>query len=313
MDNIYTILAKHLLGESTEAEEELIAQFKRQNLKEYIILSKLWSGKEEIVVTDYDSAIAWEKLKLQKKEQEPATIRLYPIILKWTAVAAIAIFGILTIGHFFSNPTQLDMITQTCDSGDTEQVVLSDSSIIWLNEGASITYPEQFANDERRVTLDGEAYFEVTKNINKPFIVETNHCDIKVLGTTFNVNTNDSLSQVSLSTGKVQVNSKFDNNKLIITPGYTVTTSMDEMTRAQSELNYMAWKTGVFTFDEATLGEVVTDLNKYYDNQIIVKESAAYLKFTAQFENIALDDIIKIISISCKVEIESKNNLIIIK
>lgn len=157
------------------------------------------------------------------------------------------------------------------------EVMLSDSSRVWLNSGSELKYPDVFGHDRREVYLTGEAYFEVAKNPKRPFIVNTGDHKIEVLGTQFNVKVADPQHCVAtLVEGCIRMRNKL-NDTLVLYPGQQAQTRMDGSMQLQ-EVDYrydIAWKKNQFGFHEVTLFSIMNELSEWYD-------------FTFEIENMTL-------------------------
>ncbi len=160
--------------------------------------------------------------------------------------------------------------------GQTHTVALSDGSVVQLNAGSKLVFPAEFNGNTREVYLKGEGFFEVSENKNKPFKVRTEHLDVEVLGTKFNVSAynSDELVSTVLVEGKVKVSQKnriFSNDEFIINPGqgcfYTVR-KKESVVQDVDLATYTSWKDGWFTFKEMSLADIVGRLKKYYNKTI---------------------------------------------
>ncbi len=304
MDDIYQKLSKHFLGEASPDEELEIVQFKKENEKEYQALALLWK-KGEISIKEFDSHKAW---KIITAKQPGRIIPLYSHF-KRVAVVAILLMSILALYYFYagSGSHSIDIITQKNVDTKVKLVQLIDGTKVWLNKNATLSYTKGFTGNERKVSLEGEAFFEVTKNSKRPFIVSTGYSTIVVLGTSFNVNTTSFQTEVSVVTGKVKVSSLSNpENSVVILPDYTAVSTNETLTSyANKNANYLSWKTGVFVFDNTPISQVIADVNTYYPEQISIKDSknvACTLK--AKFNQVKLSEIINVISLTCKVDIK---------
>jgi ferric-dicitrate binding protein FerR (iron transport regulator) len=143
---------------------------------------------------------------------------------------------------------------------------LSDGSHVWLNAGSSVTYPVAFAGNERKVQITGEAYFEVAHDAGKPFIVTKGETSVTVLGTHFNVNAYDDEDalRITLLQGSVKV-SKGSSNALL-KPGQQAQVAGDIKTIVGVDTErVIAWKNGLFSFDNASLPTVMRQIARWYD------------------------------------------------
>jgi len=148
------------------------------------------------------------------------------------------------------------------------KLILSDGTKVWLNASSSIQYPSVFSGNSREVTITGEAYFEVAKNLSKPFIAHINNTKVEVLGTHFNINgyADDSNIHTTLLEGSIKI--KYFNNELLIKPGQQATcTHTNEMKVSVCDDmdNIIAWKNGLFAFKDLDIKIVMQQLSRWYD------------------------------------------------
>ncbi len=308
MPDIYNILSKHFLQVASEQEEQQIEEFKKTNLTEYKILKDLWS-RGDIEVVDFDSEKAWNTVQAtiaDKNRNQSKVISLYKNLRRIAAVAAILIIGTISVYYFVQiYQTPETIVAQASPNERTKEIFLSDGSKVWLNRNASLEYPEIFGKYSRDVELTGEAFFEVSKNPDKPFIVSTSNSSIKVLGTSFNVSSTSKKTKVTVTTGKVKVTNADGSNKVVITKGYSASVSGNQVEKFQTEnQNYLSWKTGEFVFENVEINKVIEDLNTYYQKQLSIEGSPENnCLLTADFNQAKLQDVIEIIELTCDVNV----------
>ena len=171
--------------------------------------------------------------------------------------------------------------TVTTPKGRQFQVALPDGTKVWLNAASSLRYPTLFAGKERKVEITGEAYFEVTANHKMPFRVKVNKTtDIEVLGTHFNINSYADEADVdaTLLEGSVQVVN--GDEKALLHPGQQARVS--GQIKIVNDVNVekvMAWKNGLFDFQDANLEEVMRQLERWYDIEVVYKKGIPKLEF----------------------------------
>lgn len=151
--------------------------------------------------------------------------------------------------------------TMTTPRGGQYKLQLPDGTIVWLNASSSITYPTAFPGNTRVVSITGEAYFEVAKNPRKPFTVKTYKDEITVKGTSFNVNsyTDEPGIKTSLLEGLVQING------MLLKPGNAYMEGKIAPTNLDRDL---AWKNGVFNFNQVALKEAMKQIARWYDVEL---------------------------------------------
>ena len=305
MQDIYNLLSKHFLKETSEVEEKQIADFIRKNKTEYKLLKELWN-REKIEVKDFDTQKAWQFVKgNQNVNNKRKILPLYHKIRKIAAVAAILLFGFFATYYFYKLNSTNMIVEQAMHSERGKLVLLSDGSKVYLNKNASLTYPEKFEKNKRNVILNGEAFFEVTKDLNKPFIVTTSNSEITVLGTSFNINAEiKDYTEVTVKTGKVKVNNS-GKKSVVITPGFSAKVSKNELEKFETtNPNYLSWKTGKFVFKETPLKKVVKDLNTFYNDKILINGEIKDCNFTAEFDNLKIEEVIEILELTCNIKIK---------
>lgn len=163
------------------------------------------------------------------------------------------------------------------------RLVLADGSLVWLNAASSITYPTAFVGQERRVSITGEAYFEVSENKAMPFFVEHNQLLVKVLGTHFNVNAydNEANIKVTLLEGVVDVGDGSMTKRL--TPGQQASISKRKISvdEAVDTEEVMAWKNGQFYFGGSDIKSIMNQIERYYDVEVEFRDDVPY-RFVAK-------------------------------
>jgi len=171
------------------------------------------------------------------------------------------------------------------------QLVLSDGTKVWLNAGSKLRYPERFVGDERQVELNGEAYFDVVHDEKAPFIVKTSRSTITVLGTEFGVRDYEGKANLTtLVQGRVAVCDSM-NKSYVIYPGQQVIIDERGTTVEDVETAYFtSWKDGYFTFNQATLGDIMDELSQWYDfDCFFTNTTVTNLRLTARLKK--YDDI----------------------
>lgn len=200
--------------------------------------------------------------------------------------------------------------------GKTYQVLLSDGTRIWLNSETELTYPTHFAGNERKVTLVGEAYFEVAKNTENPFIVNANGMEVKVLGTSFNVScyTSDGTFSTTLVEGSVAV--KAASNKITtLAPSEQFTFNKEKNKTAVRIVNtelFTSWMDGKYIFKDATLDEIIRKLQRWYDFSVRYEdENLKHNRYSLEIDrNTKLDQLLEVISYTSDVKLERTNHII---
>jgi transmembrane sensor len=188
-------------------------------------------------------------------------------------------------------------------AGQKSKIYLPDGSIVWLNAESKISFPEKFADEKREIHLTGEAYFDVIKNADKPFIVKSGNVSTTVLGTEFNVRVfeDEPVMSVALESGKLKVEIEGNNATpaLFLEPGevikYTKKEGMvlkDKFDREQ----FLSWKDGIIVFKDANLDEIFNTLARWYGVEFAINKIEAEWTYTGSFDNETLENVLRSIS-----------------
>jgi len=204
--------------------------------------------------------------------------------------------------------------------GEEYQLVLSDGTQVWLNSESRLKFPVQFAKNRREVILEGEAFFEVTKNPEAPFIVKTGPMNVEVLGTSFNVSAykDEANIQTTLVEGKVRVSSTFgQSQEQVLKPNeqavFNKSNNQIEIIEVNAAL-YACWREGVFVFDEDNLEDILKKLSRWYDLNVFFKsEEVRAYQFSGKlprFKN--CNELLEMIEKTTDVQFTMKENRTVI-
>lgn len=209
--------------------------------------------------------------------------------------------------------------TLSTSRGETYIVTLPDKSKVWLNAASSLTYSVSLnVNGKRLVRLKGEAYFEVSKDKAHPFIVKTDEQEVEVLGTSFNINAYSSKIRTTLVTGKVSVDIKGVGKQLILIPGQQANFDKIGGSLEKSDVDvfpFVAWKEGLFVYQNVKMVELMEDLGRQYDYEIVFKDqSLKQLHFTGRADKSeSIQSILDIIAITSDLKFTIKGRSIIVE
>jgi hypothetical protein len=196
------------------------------------------------------------------------------------------------------------------------QVILSDGSKVWLNSASSLRFPVGFADSQRTVELNGEAYFEVVKNKEKPFLVKVGDMQVKVLGTHFNIKAynDESFIKTSLFEGSVKITRGEASG--FLKPGEQALLNSSDNNIQISKANMdeaIAWKNGLFEFDGADITSIMKEIARWYDAEIVYTGKPPMRRFEGKISrNAQLSDVLRILELS-SVKFTVTGNKIIIQ
>ncbi|TGY01096.1 FecR family protein [Bacteroides acidifaciens] len=216
----------------------------------------------------------YKKLDEEKRKQNKI-LRMH----RWMKYAAM-IAVILVIGGgsgywLYQNGNNQHMMVAVANEGIVKEIILPDGTKVWLNNSATLKYPREFSEKERNVYLDGEAYFEVTKNRHKPFTVQSDAMRVRVLGTTFNFkcDKNYRIAEVTLIEGEIEVKGNKEEGQIILAPGQRAELNKNNgrLTVKQVDAKMDAvWHDNLIPFQKADIFTISKALERFYDIKIIL-------------------------------------------
>jgi len=228
------------------------------------------------------------------------------------AAAAMILLSIGTVTLYFVTMNKQIVVTTANDQKNLK-VSLPDGSDIFLNRNTELIYRANFGKSGRHVALSGEAFFEISPDPSKPFTANAGKASIEVLGTSFNIITNnpDSAVEVYVETGKVMLSDNTKTQNIVLDPGYVGTMDTKLSGKILNENpNYISWKTGKLVFDRQRLEIVFKDLKRVYDMNIIADDPAILDEtWTSSVDNQSQDTIIRLICASFNLRYTQDGNV----
>lgn len=311
----YEIQKLNKLIESRESYRKLFARLNEDNniivkYKEMkaVDVDKAWNNVTNRIQAAGGGKVIPMNAKIHRKSGKP--------IVFWAAMAAtvLLIAGLFfTYQYVFKLQSNHDNFITVSKSSIDEPVLLPDGSRVYLNRDSRIVYPAVFSNTTREISLKGLAFFEVMPDPEKPFIVKADKARIKVLGTSFSVNSNTAknLVEVYVETGKVQVyREESENENLLVEPGYVgqLSKKSQEKFLNQNE-NIIAWKTKKIIFFETKLFEVLKVLLDVYGEEIKCENKEALnWPYTNTFDNQNFQSVLKVLAESFQFKVKQTQN-----
>lgn len=317
------LIAKYFAGETNAEEAEVLAAWiheKEENKKFFDEHRQAWLLTEQVLVPQKTNIDAeWNSIsgKLTGKspiielsrETRTKQVRLmYRKIARYAAVLMLMLTVSALAYYYIATPK-----TVLLAAGKTSlEQTLPDGTIVTLNAGSSIEYPEKFLSSTRSVNLKGEAYFQVTHDASHPFIVSANNASIEVLGTSFNVNTGALTGKMTvlLTEGKVAVYLKSNTKeKIHLAPGEKAEVENKTIKKSViSDANYMSWKTGYIVFNNSSLKQIAETLTQVYHTQVTVAPGLEKCTVTANFNNQSLKAVLNVLKATLDLQVIEKNN-----
>jgi len=290
-------------------------QFKKSGLDENIkndALKGVFEGKRPLRFSEGN------KITSQKNFQQN-----YVRNIAAAFIVLIFVFGIWFTSFQSSTESKeaeiVKIIEKETEKGQKLNLSLSDGSKVKLNADSRLSMPEKFSDSLRVVELNnGEAFFEIARNEQKPFIVRSQNVMVEVLGTSFNVNAypDQEILSVAVTKGKVSVKTLDSTQQIYLLPGevfYFNTTSGMKRKSTFDQEKLLAWKNGVLLFEDANIEEVISKLELWYGVGFKIKGTMINKrKFNGRFENEPLKTILEALSFSSQLKYEIKEKEITI-
>lgn len=309
LSNIEELIIRFLDGYATEQESIALQDWmntSETNRQLFEDMKAIWEGASDAaILNQLDVNQDWNTVKAtmqQVNAPKEAVVRsIKPFNWLRTAAAGMALLILGTAIYFYINRGPAHI----------EQIALQDGSIVWLEKGSTFTYPDQFDADKRSVQLEGKAFFDITKDPNRPFIIESGQSTIEVLGTSFNVVSSAQATEVVVNSGKVRLAEKAaPANFVDLSPNELGTITQDTLLKAQNtDPNYLSWKTGVFVFNDTPMERVFKDLSSYYQVELNLRKGlSSDCPINANFKEEQLDDILKTLAFTCDLDYSQTQN-----
>lgn len=347
---------------SNKEKQELLDYMNDPQTSEifHVIFYTYWDKSKNYRSKQYKPEKSLQKIKEElgfPKTTETAPIsnkpenkrrRIYTEIMKYAAILILAVFT--TSLYYYFTREEIEVSNKTTDliiqNGSKGKLVLPDGTNVWLNSGSTISYPENLSTASRRkVKLTGEAFFDVTKDENRPFFIETNGIDIKVLGTKFNVKAypDEKVIETTLISGEVELFKKGKKQKVLLskpnqkavlkqntqtaktkdnktiqkkTPAQQVPSSEKETIKVEQveepEL-ITSWKDGKLIFKDETFANIEKLLERWYDvNIYFIDDKVKKIRYTGVFEKETIEQALYALELSYPFKFEiDKNNIYI--
>jgi ferric-dicitrate binding protein FerR (iron transport regulator) len=309
----WSLLAKYMAGETSTRETEAIQKWTEDRPENKALLQEVnsdWKKMDNMNVR-YDVDSAWNKLHSRiVTENVPDDTAITPVksrtlIHHFSAplrvAASLVLLAILGVALVAITGRMLTIQVTASQAEKGKMITMPDGSSVTLNANTRLKYARNFGKRHRDVTLNGEAFFEVTTDKMKPFRINAGNARIKVLGTSFNVNTqkNNNQVEVFVSTGIVELSeASNEDNKILLHPGNIGIVRDNKALSAKTaeNENAIAWKTGELSFDETPLSEVIPVLNDVYDVNIVVTEAGIEtIRINGEYHSDPIDQILQII------------------
>ncbi|MDR2233383.1 MAG: DUF4974 domain-containing protein [Tannerella sp.] len=316
--DIDTLIAKYLSGESTPEETDQINQWRQSSVENEHLFrqsEESWQLFDTRHSTNhYDKERTWAGIQQQIRRQYSlsALWRVSGIAASIALLLGWALSYISTGNHHDTAVGQQQIITLYVPAGITSQAILPDSTVVWLNSSSTISYPSNFTGETRSVELIGEAFFDVTRDEKKPFIIKSGDLKVRVLGTSFNFKHYGEDTQailavvtgtVALSAGSVATTT-LQAGKYAVVDNQTLQTEVLQIPKS----GLSTWRDYKMVFRDEPIINVLNELARKYNVEFEIRDEAIkrYI-YTATFDNMNLEDVLKLLKLSSPIDYKTQS------
>lgn len=310
---------KHLLGEANEQEQQQVKKWladDSSNMTYYVELKKVWDASKQLAASStVDAEAAWERFqnRIEKNKISDVPVRRIGFPWKKIAAAAIIVFGLIAFQLFYTGKPAKEILVQT--QANILKDTLSDGSVITLNKNSSIAYNSIFKGKTRNITLKGEAFFNVAPDKKKPFIISVNDIQVTVVGTSFNIKSNNGSTEVVVETGVVKVTKNGKTVELRANEKIEVATKDSVLVKEEvNDKLYNYYRTKEFVCDDTPLWKLIQVVNEAYNTTIIIgRNELRDLRMNTTFNNESLEQVLNVISLTFSIKVIKEGDKIILQ
>ncbi len=321
------LIYNYILSEASEQEKEVVKKWaaeSEERQKELSRIKNIWilSGlNNEINPEQKQQAIQQILARIKELNNTPERKTIQLNGLKYAAIIVLVALFSGTIGYFvFQSENNIYQSAYTeiiVPNSERSTVLLPDGSTVQLNSGSILKFKSSFDSNNRTVSLYGEGYFEVSHDKSKPFFVETNHFQVEVIGTKFNVSSykNDESTTAYLESGKVKINLE-DGQSILLKPTesaeYNKTTNTIRKF-AYDDSRYTDWTRGILTFNGETIEELSKKLERRFGVQIAFSDDTVKQRiYTGSIKDQDLKTVLEAIKFTSSLNYTKKGDQITI-
>jgi transmembrane sensor len=318
LDNIDDLIGKVLAGEATPLERQRLNEWTKASAGNQRYLEELEAIFEKAMATgpqlEFDAEAAWQKVKGRIGKEDARFVSLPTVSLIRMAAGIVIILGAWFFLFRKPLPTETFALrTEVSTVSDT----LPDGSTAFLNKRSTIAYEYSPADHARKLKLTGEGYFEVKHEKTRQFIIEADEVFVQDIGTAFNVRAypESDTVEVTVKTGEVRIytRSKTGLNLRAGETGIYRKTTKEFRKLENADTNVLAYKTKVFSFNNADLQSVIQKINEVYSSKIRLENPLlGACRLTVNFQGDSLDTVVEVISETLKLTVTRQENEILL-
>lgn len=324
-------IANRFIADEACSKQELAELKKWLSDPDHSLEVEAWLSEHWVISPEIDSVTMIESVfrkidgyqngEVKSGSSLSRVLKVYQRIAAFLLVPVIG-FGILYWSIQYNQSS--GQLTETfAPRGQKSQLILSDGTKVWLNSDTKIKYPGNFSNKQRDIYLDGEAFFEVSKNEHQPFVVHTSAVNVKVLGTKFNVRAYRDEDQIETSLFEGSINLSMDNSNIVgskvkeVSPGqsFAYSKTCHELVAnkfPEDEIN--GWKKNQLIFKDDTFSNLVRKMERWYDVKVVYDQQLFNdRRLTVElYEGERLERLMEIVSLTLSVDYKYEKGEIIL-
>lgn len=316
-------IVRYLAGEMAVSEREQfenIIESDQDKMDQFAEYRKIWEGVDQLAARNkYDMDGEWNALaeKVDFGNDKIPVSKGRSIKMTVIRIAAVLIIGLIAVTRWNEGKVSFTYKRVAIETG-TELFELPDGTKITLNAGSTVRYSRSEKLNFRKVLLKGEAFFEVSRDTLRPFIIDAGSAQVEVLGTSFNVKAypENQDVEVTVSSGLVAMSSKQEVDcQILLNKGNTGIYNKEKEKLdlvIEGKANALAWKTRILEFTDTPMEELITVLEHTYQSEIILQDPGiSEYTITVSFNNQELDAVLKVVARTLDIKIEKEGNKII--
>lgn len=316
-------IVRYLAGEMAVSEREQfenIIESDQDKMDQFAEYRKIWEGVDQLAARNkYDMDGEWNALaeKVDFGNDKIPVSKGRSIKMTVIRIAAVLIIGLIAVTRWNEGKVSFTYKRVAIETG-TELFELPDGTKITLNAGSTVRYSRSEKLNFRKVLLKGEAFFEVSRDTLRPFIIDAGSAQLEVLGTSFNVKAypENQDVEVTVSSGLVAMSSKQEvDYQILLNKGNTGIYNKEKEKLdlvIEGKANALAWKTRILEFTDTPMEELITVLEHTYQSEIILQDPGiSEYTITVSFNNQELDAVLKVVARTLDIKIEKEGNKII--
>jgi transmembrane sensor len=312
------LIVRVLAGDATNDEEKALQLWinaSSDNRKYFEDLHTLWRESEKLTpLVNSDLKDDWKKTRAKiRRIQESEIVPNRPshtryVLMRIAATVLLFVGFCYLISRFYQPRT--DVVTLS----SIKTVTLPDGSKVILNVNSTLSYPEEFATGARMVSLKGEAFFDIRRDVRRPFMIKTGNATTEVLGTSFSVKAQADSVVVTVVTGRVLLYEKKENS-IVLTPGERGLSFKGTLSeRKNADVNFLSWQTHTLDFSNATVATFAHDVTRQFKVPVVIRsEQLKTCTITAQFKNQSLKQILDELQLLFPVSITMRGDSVIVE